>query len=118
MITAKKDELRFLIARSFASSELDNRHCNFSPAYIFDQLRDKDLEDARCLLRMITKEVEAHNSAIRAKLTLLRNLRYSSKWILSKLFSGLNIPYRKIDEMIAANPDTDYYEIYKKMIGR
>jgi len=59
-----------------------------------------------------------NNAALKTKETLLRNLRYSRNWLSSKLFSGLNIPYRKIDELIAANPDADYYAIYLKLIGR
>lgn len=67
---------------------------------------------------MIVKEVEAHNAALKTKETLLRNLRYSRKWLSSKLFHGLNIPYRKIDEYIAASPEADYYEIYREITDR
>jgi len=118
MTTEKKDEIRFRVARCLAKDELNNRRAFFDAAYNLERLKGPDLEDARCLLRMIVKEVEAHNSAIRTKITLFDNLRYSSKWLSSKLFSGLNIPYRKIDELIVANPEADYYTIYTKITGR
>lgn len=117
MTTEQKDEIRFRVARCMAKDELSNRRAYFDADYSLERLKGPDLEDARCLIRMIVKEVEAHNTAIRTKITLFDNLRYSSKWLSSKLFSGLNIPYRKIDEIITANPDVDYYEIYKKLIG-
>jgi len=118
MTTEQKDEIRFRVARCLAKDGLNNRKAYFDAEWTMQKLKDPDLEDARCLIRMIVKEVEAHNAAIRTKITLLDNLRYSRKWSSSKLFSGLNIPYRKIDELIAANPELDYYEIYKKLIDR
>lgn len=118
MTAEQKDEIRFRVAKCLAAAELSNRRAFFDMNYSMERLKGPDLEDARCLLRMIVKEVEAHNAALRTKETLLRNLRYSKTSLSSKLFSGLNIPYRKIDEFIAANPDEDYYEIYKKMIAR
>jgi len=118
MTADQKDEIRFRVARCLAKDELTNRRAFIDIDYGIRGLKGPDLEDARCLFRMIVKEVETHNSAIRTKITLFDNLRYSSKWLSSKLFSGLNIPYRKIDELITANPEADYYEIYKKMIGR
>lgn len=119
MTTEQKDEIRFRVAKCLATDELNNRRAYFDADYNMERLlKGPDLEDARCLLRMIVKEVEAHNEALKTKETLLRNLRYSRTWLSSKLFSGMNIPYRKIDEYIAANPEADYYAIYLKMIGR
>lgn len=118
MTTEQKDEIRFRVSRCLAKDELNNRRAFFDADYSVKGIMGPGLEDARCLLRMITKDVESHNSAIRTKITLIDNLRYSSKWLSSKLFSGLNIPYRKIDELIAANPNDDYYEIYKKITSR
>lgn len=118
MIAEQKDEIRYRVAKCLASDELNNRRAYFDADYNLQRLKGPDLEDARCLLRMIVKEVEAHNAALKTKESLLRNLRYSRTWMTSKLFSGLNIPYRKIDELITANPEADYYAIYKKMIGR
>ena len=77
MTTEQKDEIRFLIAKCFASDELSRRRAFFDEDYSMERLKGQDLEDARCLLRMIVKEVEAHNAALRSKQTLLRNLRYS-----------------------------------------
>jgi len=118
MTTDQRDELLFRVARIIAKDELGNQRAYIDADYNMKGLKGPDLEDARCLLRMIVKEVEANNAAIKTKITLLDNLRYSSKWISSKLFSGLNIPYRKIKETIAANPDADYYAIYLKITGR
>jgi hypothetical protein len=118
MLTEQKDEIRFRVARMIAKDELSNRRAYFDADYNLRVLKGPDLEDARCLLRMIVKEVESQNTAIRTKVTLIDNLRYSRKWTSSKLFSGLNIPYRKIDELIAANPDDDYYAIYLKFKDR
>jgi len=100
MTAIEKDEIRFRVARCIAKDELNSRRSFFNAEESMDRLKGADLEDARCLLRMIVREVEAHNTAIRTKITLFDNLRYSSKWLSSKLFSGLNIPYRKIDELI------------------
>ncbi|OFX52327.1 MAG: hypothetical protein A2066_00095 [Bacteroidetes bacterium GWB2_41_8] len=118
MTTDQKDELCFRVARIIAKDELSNQRAYFDADNNLNRLKGPDLEDARCLLRMVVKEVEAHNAAIKTKITLLDNLRYSSKWFSSKLFSGLNIPYRKINETIAANPEADYYAIYLKITGR
>jgi len=93
MTTEQKDEIRFRIAKCYASDELSKRRAFFDANYSMERLKGPDLEDARCLLRMIVKEVEAHNAALKTKETLLRNLRYSRTWLSSKLFSGLNIPY-------------------------
>lgn len=118
MTTEEKDEIRFRVAKCIAKDELSKRSAYFDTEYNLRGLKGPALEDARCLLRMIVKEVEAHNAALSTKITLLNNLRYSRKWLSSKLFSGLNIPYRKIDELIAANPGDDYYAIYTKIIAR
>lgn len=118
MTTDQKDEIRFRVARIIAKDELGNQRAYFDADNNLNRLKGPDLEDARCLLRMVVKEIEAHNVAIKTRITLLDNLRYSSKWLSSKLFSGLNIPYRKIDELIVANPEADYYAIYMKIIGR
>jgi len=85
MTTEQKDELRFSVARHWACDKIDKQRCNYSPDYTLELLNHKGLEDARCLVRMIVKEVESHNSAIKSKQTLLRNLRYSRKWLSSSL---------------------------------
>ena len=65
---------------------------------------------------MIFKEVDSYNTKIKAKVTLLENLKYKRNWEESCCFNGLKIPWKKIDELIAENPTKEVYEIYKLLM--
>jgi len=114
MNTDTKDELTFRVIRLLVSDRLEKRIAYFDDKNNFERLADPDLEDARCLVRMIKKEVEAHNATIKSKQTLVKNFRYASKWRESKLFEGMASQIKKIEKLIEENPDVDYYQIYMK----
>lgn len=114
-MTDTKDEVRFWVAKYLVKDKLNNRRGYFDYQSALDRLRDPDLDDARCLVRMIKKEVDAHNAAINTKLTLVDNLRYTSKWRDSKFFSGKDIPWKQIDKLIEEHPDWDYFKIYTEL---
>lgn len=109
-----KDEVRFWVAKSLAKDKLSNRRGYFDDQHVLDRLRDPDLEDARCLVRMIKKEVAAHNAAIETKRSMIENLRYKQGWRDSKLFPK-DIPWRQIDKLIDEHPDWDYFKIYSEL---
>lgn len=120
MNTEQKDEFKFHVVKYWASSQIQNQRSWVNPERydtFQDELKHKDLADARCLLRMIFKEVDSYNAKIKAKVTLLENLKYKRKWETSACFHGLSIPWRKLDDLISENPSKEVYEIYKLLNG-
>ena len=116
--TEEKQVCQFRVVKQFADDELYKRRTPFiETGYLYTelmtQLNDRELNDARCLARMVLKECDAHNANIERKRTILKNLRFQKNWMSSKVFSGMNIPYRAIDKLIAENPDKGWYDIYK-----
>ena len=79
---------------------------------LLSRLEDPELSDARCLTRMIQKEVDEFNSKIRTKRKLLSKLRYKTR-MTSNLFTGMPIPAKQIERLIEENPDKDSYEIFR-----
>jgi hypothetical protein len=116
MNTEQKDNFRFRVVKYWASEEIGKRRSWVDPERyrnLQNELKDKDLADARCLLKMIFKEVDAHNAKIKTKITLLDKMDYKRNWLSSTCFSGLSIPLRKIDDLITNNPGKEVYEIVK-----
>jgi len=121
MDSQQKDILRFRIAKCWVNEQIGKRR-SYADAERYktfnEELRDKELSDARVLLRMIFKEVDSHNSKIKSKLTLIENMNYKRNWINSKMFNEVSyIPIKLIDKLIEVNSDKDYYEIYRMLIG-
>jgi len=122
MDSEQKDILRFRITKCWVNEQIGKRR-SFADAdrykMFYEELRDKELSDARVLLKMIFKEVDSHNSKIKSKLTLLENMNYKRDWIKSKAFNEVGyIPIKQIDKLIDDNPDKDYYDIYRIFIGK
>ena len=110
---------RFQIAKSIVSSKIHKDYVHIQRIYddFHRELRNKTgLSDAICLLNMIKKEVDSHNSKNSAERTRLDKLRYKDVRIYqSTLFKRyLKISTSKIDQAIKENIDLDDYEIYKK----
>ncbi len=120
MDAEQKDNLRFRVVKYWATEEVGKR-ISWAKAdrysILVEELSDMDLADARVLLRMIFHEVENHNSKIKTKITLIEKMVYKRNWLSSSCFSGLSIPYRKIEEIITSNPGKDVYEIFKLLKG-
>ncbi len=116
MDTEKKLLVQFEIVRYWTENELSNQMTYIDENEFFRRVKHPELEDARCLYRMILKLIEEHNSKIKAKRTLLSNLKYSNKWMESRVFSGFRIPLKKIDELIKENPEKNSYEIYRMLL--
>ena len=86
MNTEQKDIFRFRVVKYWASEEIGKRRSWVDPERyrnLQDELKDKDLADARCLLKMIFKEVDAHNAKIKTKITLLDKMDYKRNWLSS-----------------------------------
>ena len=111
---------KFKVSKLWAMEELNKRK-SYADAgrysSFLDELKDKDLADARCLLRLILKEVDQHNSNIKTKMTLLDKMRYKHNWEDSKVFTGMSIPLKKIDGLIGNNPGLECDEILKLLKG-
>ena len=120
MTTEQKDEFRFRIVKYWASEEISKRKSYATNERYFSlnaDLKDKELADARTLLKLMFQEVENHNAKIKSKLTLLNNLNYKRNWLSSNCFSGLSIPLKRIDEFVTANPEMEVYQIVKLLMG-
>lgn len=118
MTNEEKQDRIFHAVRYWADTALANQMCYLDEAEFFRRCKHPDLEDARCLYRMILKEVEAHNAKLKAKRSLLNKMRYTHKYLASSLFAGLNIPLKQIEKIISEHPDKNTYEIYRELISK
>jgi len=112
-----KDEKRFYIIRAFAKeycSEKKVFHL-YAKEDLLKRVAAPGLEDAKCLLRMAFKEIDEYNANLSRKCTLIEKLKYNNKYLQSNLLAGISIPLRKIDQLIAENPDKEYYELYRML---
>jgi hypothetical protein len=110
---------RFQIAKSIVSSKIYKDYININRAYddMHRELRNKTaLSDVFVLLKMVKKEVDAHNLKNSAERTRFDNLKYKDvKIYQSKIFRKyLTITTIKIDQAIKENIDLDDYDIFKK----
>jgi len=123
MTPEQKSQKLFVVAKYWATEELEKQKTSIGGEYSLERMQHNDLSDARCLLRMILKIIEEHNIRLNTKITLLRNLQYPRdwqspvKWQSSKVFSGMKLPIKQIEKLINDNPDKDYYEIYRMLKG-
>lgn len=124
MTQEQKSQKLFVVAKYWATDELENQKTHIGGEYLMERIQHDDLSDARCLLRMILKLIEEHNTRLNIKITLLKNLSYPRdwqspvKWQSSKVFSGMMLPFKQIEKLISDNPDKDYYEIYRMLKGQ
>ena len=77
------------------------------------ELKAAELSDARCLIRMVKKEVDEYNKVLKTKQKLLKNYNYKANYMQSSLFAGLPIPIQKIKKLIEEHPDKTSYDIYR-----
>ena len=117
MNTEEKNQRQFKAVKYWADNNLSNQKCYLDQEEFFRRCIHPDLSDARCLYRMILKEVEAHNSKIETRRTLLNNMRYKSAYLSSSVFKGMDIPLKKLDSLITDNPDKNPYECYRLLMG-
>ncbi len=118
--TEERQRKQFQIVKYWAGEQLSKRKAYVSEDHfrrLLDELKDQELSDARCLFRMIVKEVDQHNTKITTKITLLQNLKFARNWSSSKVFSGMNIPNRVIDNLIEKSPDKEEYQIFRALMG-
>jgi len=120
LTTEEKHRKQFHVTKYWAGEQLSKRKSYVSEDHfrrLLDELKDQELSDARCLFRMIVKEAEQHNTKIATKITLLHNLKFARNWSSSKVFAGMNIPNRLIDNLIDKYPDKDDYQIFRALMG-
>lgn len=110
-----RNEFIFRVIVSLAKEYYYSKQIHYYSEELLRSVKGPELEDARCLLRMAFKEIAEHNSKQRTKITLLENLRYTTKYMQSTLFSGVNIPLRRIEKLIDDNPDKASYEIARML---
>lgn len=84
----------------------------------FQKKCSSETYDIVVLYGVVCEKIEAYNSKIQAKQTRIENMKYSRKYFASDLFNGLNIDTQLIDKLLKENPDTDPWDIYKKIIHR
>lgn len=113
----EKDYRVFQAIKYWTDLQLLDQKCYLDESYFYEKCKHPDLSDARCLFRMILKEVENHNSKIQSKRTLLTNLKYKPKYLSSSIFAGLKVPVKEIEKLIDANPDKSPYECYRLFVG-
>lgn len=120
MTNEEKQRKQFQIVKYWAGEQLSKRKAYVSEDQfrrLLDELKDPELSDARCLFRMMVKEVDQHNAKIATKMTLLKNLKFSRNWDSSKVFSGMSIPFQAINNLIDKYPDKDDYQICRVLMG-
>jgi len=75
---------------------------------LLSDFQDSELSDARCLVRMLKKEVDEFNAKIKAK----RKLLSRANSITSSVFTGMPVPIAKIKKLMEENPEKSAYEIF------
>ena len=118
MDAQEKQHKIFQAVKYWADNALSNQKAYLYEEDFYRRCSHPDLSDARCLYRMIVKEVEAHNSKIQAKRTLLDNMRYKPKYLGSSIFSGLKVPVKEIEKFISENPDKSSYDCYREIVNK
>lgn len=116
MTREQKQENTFWVVKWFAKHYYSEKKVHYYKEELLRNTSGTGLEDANCLIRMAFKEIDEHNSKLNTKISLLENLKYSPKYLQSSLFSGISIPFRKIETLIDENPDKQTYEIFRMLI--
>lgn len=113
----EKEYRVFQAVKYWTDLQLSNQKCYLDENEFFKRCNHPDLSDARCLYRMILKEVESHNSKIQSKRNLLDNLKYKPKYLSSSIFSGLKVPIKELEKLVSENTDKTPYECYRLLVG-
>lgn len=108
-------ELQFGVIKYWVNDYFEQQICYFFPDQILPTMENPDLSDARCLIRMVKKEVDNFNSQIRKKQKLLKNLQFKANYLSSNIFTGISIPVPKIQRLIKGNPDKSAFDIYQML---
>ena len=120
MNTEQIEILKFRVVKNWAK-EMLHKKTSYADAGRYttfqDELNKKGLEDAQVLLRMIFREVESYNAKIKTKISLIDRMNYTRKWEESACFKGLSIPHKEIDNLIKANPEKEYFDIVRMLMG-
>ena len=108
----------FQAVKYWADNALAGQKCYLDDEYFFQRCHHPDLSDARCLYRMIIKEVDTHNAKIQARRTLLDNMRYKPKYLSSSVFAGLKVPIAEMEKYISENPERSSYDCYRHVLHK
>ena len=106
-------EKKFDVIKWWTNDYLSMKKVSFVPEYLLSELKAPELSDARCLVRMIKKEVDEYNAKLKTKQKLLKNYHYKKNYMESSLFAGLPIPILKIQKLIEEHPNKTAYEIFR-----
>lgn len=117
MLSNEEEEKKFQIIKYWVDNELSNKKCFIDEAYFFRACKNPELSNSKVLFGYIKKDVEELNSKIESRRTLLKNMRYKSKYLSSNVFNGLKIPEMKIENLMKENPTKNSYEIYRLIVG-
>jgi len=99
---------QFEAAKYWADAYLSNKMTSIDAEYLLSQLKDPDLSDARCLVRILKKEVDEFNAKIKAK----RKLLSRANSVTSSVFAGIPVPIAKIKKLMEENPEKSAHEIF------
>jgi hypothetical protein len=117
MSNEEKEHRIFQAVKYWADNNLSAQMCYLDESEFFRRCSHPELSDARCLYRMILKEVEAHNAKIRARRTLLENMLYKPKYLASSVLKGMRPPVKQLEILIIKNPDKNAYECYRLLMA-
>ena len=117
MLSIEQEEKKFQIIKYWVDNELSNRKCFIDEDYFFRCCKSPELSVSRVLFSLIKEDFEKLNSKIESRRTLLKNMRYKSKYLASNVFNGLKIPEMKIENLMKENSDKNSYEIYRLLVG-
>ena len=97
-------------------------HIGKKTVHIYERDLDKAARNlgqtGKVLVDLLKKEIKEHNSKIYAAQTRIENLKYKDhKTYESALIKRNNVPFERIDAMIKKNPEADWYDLYKRLVG-
>jgi hypothetical protein len=116
METEEKKHKIYSIAKYIVETVMENKIVYHN----FDELERKlakaKLDDCEALMRIMKREIDNHNTELRASITRLKKVSYSNNWVDNIFFkrykNTFSVP--KISKCIEENPDMDYFDIYHK----
>lgn len=112
----EKEYAKFHIVKSYVNRKLSEKRAHICERDLRKSIHNVGL-NAKVLADLLVKEINEHNSKIDATRTRLDKLKYTNhKVYQSKLIVGHNVPYRKIDQLITENPDSDWYDLYRMLV--
>jgi hypothetical protein len=99
-LTLEQEEKKFHTIKHLADIELSNSLCYLDEDYFFRMCKNPDLSVSRVLFSLIKKDIAEINSKTKSRRTLLRNMKYSAKYLTSSVFDGMQIPAVQIEKLI------------------